>query len=150
MPDQPMKVKGFKVEISSPGAAGEVDSAWETSTGGALNIEIADSSTGSDQAAAPTFQTTAPGHKSIEEITLRGAMTDGRNALCDWINETLAGKDSRRTVTITEIPKDGSAGRKFIYHECFPVGYTFPRLDAGSSEPAMEEVRIKAIRLELA
>lgn len=102
------------------------------------------------------FHTTSPGHKSVGEITLRGAMTDGRKALCQWINETVSGKPWKRTLTIKEITKDGGAGKvkegkQYIYSDCFPCGYVFPRIsvDGPPAEQLIEEVRIKPIRCEL-
>ena len=61
------------------------------------------------------FATTSPGHKSVGEITLRGAMTKERKALCQWVNETVDGKPWKRMLTITELlsvdggVKDGKA-----------------------------------------
>ncbi len=64
-PDDMLVVLGFRVEIDGAGTGQDADSAWETCTGGALNIEVADSSIGSDRTHA-----TAPGHKYIDELIL--------------------------------------------------------------------------------
>ncbi len=69
---QPMPIYGFRVAIEAAGAAVSPDSAWETFSGGQLGIEVAQSSTGADQ-----FQSTAPGHKYVTEVTLRGPITTG-------------------------------------------------------------------------
>jgi hypothetical protein len=80
-PDVPLNVIGFKVEIS--GTDGKsADNRWETVSGGSLNIEVSDSSVGSDQ-----FHTTTPGHKFLDEIQLRGPMTDKRKPISDWISD---------------------------------------------------------------
>jgi hypothetical protein len=95
--DKYAQVRGFKVEIDQ--ATGkEVDTAWETCSGGELCIECADTTIGADK-----FQTTSPGHKSVSEIILRGAMTNKRAALCTWINDTTQGKPWKRNMTITEL-----------------------------------------------
>ena len=41
-PDQMHTVLGFRIEITGAGSGGDVDSAWETCTGGSLNIEVSD------------------------------------------------------------------------------------------------------------
>jgi phage tail-like protein len=137
-------VLGFTVEIQNAGTGSDVDSAWETCTGGSLNIEVSDSSTGSDQ-----FHTTTPGHKYIDSLTLRGPLTAGRKALCQWITEVVQGKGWKRTVSVKEIKKDGSDGKTFSYMDCFPTRYVFPAFSASGTGNLYEEVSIKPIRLEL-
>jgi len=89
----------------------------------------------------------------VGEITLVGAMTDGRKALCQWINDTVNGKQWKRTLTITELlTVDGGVkdGKQYIYYDCFPMGYNFPRLSVSNTTGNVrEEVRIKPIRCEL-
>jgi hypothetical protein len=143
--DKFAQVRGFSVEIT--GAAGkEVDTAWESVSGGELIIELTETTIGSDK-----FQTTSPGHKSVGEITLRGAMTDKRAALCTWINETVAGKPWKRTLTITELLSvDGAVkpGKAYTYFDCFPVRYVFPRIDPRDpGAPVEEELRFVYRRL---
>jgi len=144
-PDAMHIVLGFTVEITGAGTGTDVDSAWETCSGGALNIEIADSSTGSDQ-----FHTTTPGHKYIDSLTLRGPLTAGRKQLCQWITEVVQGKPWKRTLTIKEITKDGGAGKTFTYLDGFPTRYVFPSLSATGTGNLYEEITMKFIRLELA
>lgn len=88
-PDEMLVVLGFTVEIAGAGAGTDPDSAWETATGGSLHIEVADSSTGGDQ-----VHTTTPGHKYVGTLTLRGPLTAGRKAICDWINQTSSRRGS--------------------------------------------------------
>jgi hypothetical protein len=145
--DKFAQVRGFQVEIT--GATGkEVDTAWESVAGGELIIELTETTIGSDK-----FQTSSPGHKSVGELTLRGAMTDKRAALCTWINETVMGKPWKRDLTITELLSvDGGVkpGKAYEYKDCFPVGYVFPRMSVtNTTGNVMEEVRIKPIRCEL-
>lgn len=146
--DQFAQVRGFKVEITNAGSGGDVDTAWESVHGGELNIETTETTVGSDQ-----FQTTSPGHKTVGEITLRGAMTNKRAALCQWINDTVTGKPWKRMLTITELLSvNGTVkdGKQYIYHDCFPVGYVFPKMSVtNTTGNTQEEVRIKPIRCEL-
>jgi phage tail-like protein len=143
-PDDMFVVLGFTVEIQNAGSGSNVDTAWETCSGGALVIEVADSSVGTDQ-----YHTTTPGHKSVETVTLRGAMTSGRKALCQWINDTVKGQPWKRTVTLKEILKDGTDGKTYNYLDCFPERYVFPALSASGTGNLYEEITIKPVRLEL-
>lgn len=145
--DKFAQVRGFSVEIT--GQTGkEVDNAWESVSGGELIIELTETTIGGDK-----YKTQSPGHKSVGEITLCGAMTDKRAALCQWINETVAGKPWKRTVTITELlSQDGAVkpGKKYTYFDCFPVGYVFPRMSVtNTTGNVREEVRLKPIRFEM-
>jgi len=145
--DKFAQVRGFKVDITQ--ATGkDVDTAWEAVSGGELIIELTETTIGSDK-----FQTTSPGHKSVGEITLRGAMTDKRAALCQWINDTVNGKQWFRDLTITELLSlDGAIkdGKAYEYKDVFPVGYVFPRMSVTNvTGNVMEEVRLKPTRCEL-
>lgn len=119
--DQVTKIRGFKIEIRGSAGA-ETDFAWETCSGGSLNIEVADSSTGSDDP-----------RTRVETLTLRGPLTSGRKALLEWITDTVQGRDWKRNVTVTEILKDGSDGKTYTYLDCFPIRYVFPGLSAGGT-----------------
>jgi hypothetical protein len=144
-PDEMLVVLGFTITIDNAGTGSDPDSAWETCSGGSLNIEIADASVGTDQ----SHQTT-PGHKYVDTITLRGPLTSGRKALCEWINATVKGEPWKRTLVVKEILKDGSDGKTFTYLDCFPTRYVFPAFSASGTGNLYEEVCIKPIRLELA
>ncbi|RJP90530.1 MAG: hypothetical protein C4518_08800 [Desulfobacteraceae bacterium] len=63
-PDDMLTVLGFTVTIDSAGTGSDPDSAWETCSGGALNIEVADSSMG-----CVNDHTTTPGHKYIDTFS---------------------------------------------------------------------------------
>lgn len=136
-PDEMTIVKGFSVEIV--GATGkEVDTAWESVSGGELVIESSNTTVGSDK-----FQTTSPGHKTVGEITLRGAMTDKRAALCTWINETVQGKPWKRTVSITPTGIDGPPGPTYIFLDCVLTAYAPPRLRAAvPNDPSAGRARL--------
>ncbi|MBI2394070.1 MAG: hypothetical protein HYV09_31150 [Deltaproteobacteria bacterium] len=110
-------VRGFKVEID--GAAGkEVDTAWESVSGGELIIEVTETTIGSDRDAS-----VSPARSSgVGNVTLRGVMTRKRAALCTWTaNRAL---DSRQTLTVTEqLSVDGqvSDGKQIVLSDCFPI-----------------------------
>lgn len=146
----PAPVRGFKVEIS--GSSGkEVDNAWESVSGGDMVIELGP--TPAPNGGTDRFKTNSPGHKTVAEITLRGAMTDGRAALCEWINDTVQGKPWKQMLTVTELlaAVDGSVkpGKQFIYHECFPIRYVFPRMSVtNTTGNTKEEVVFQAVRDE--
>jgi hypothetical protein len=134
--DKFAQVRGFKVEID--GASGkEVDTAWESVSGGELIIELTETTIGSDK-----FQTTSPGHKSVNSVTLRGAMTDKRAALCQWMNDTTQGRNWRRNMQLTEVLLDDSDGVAHAFSLGFPVRYVYPRMSvynrAGNAEETIE------------
>lgn len=146
-PDKFVQVRGFRVEIESAGGK-ETDTAWEIVAGGECHLEVADCDDATHQH--------APGKRYVGEIVLRGPMTDTRAALCQWLNEAATGQDTeraRRTLRITPILRRRGQieeGRPFIYTDCFPVGYVFPRLSVtNTTGNVQEEVRIKPVRCEL-
>ena len=137
--DKFAQVRGFKVEIA--GASGkEVDTAWESVSGGEMILP-------GPPATNEQAKTNSPGHKTVGEITLRGAMTDGRKAMCQWINETVEGKPWKRTVFITPIHLDGTLGETLVLDDCFLTAYKQPRLAVGDpndpcpAPPSQEELR---------
>jgi hypothetical protein len=136
-------IVGFHVTLSSPdGTGASTDTEWESWGGGGVSFEDC------NDVLADRFQTTSPGHKSVGEITLRGAMTDKRAALCTWINETVNGKPWKKTLTITELLSvDGGVkdGKQYVYSDCFPCRYVFPRLSlTNTTGNVQEELRIRA------
>ena len=134
--DKFAQVRGFKVEIS--GSSGrEVDTAWESVSGGEMIIELSETTIGSDR-----FRTSSPGHKTVNEVTLRGAMTDGRKNLCTWINDTVNGKPWKQNLTITEmLSVDGGVkdGKQYSGIWAYPVRYKFPVLSVDQREGNFEE-----------
>lgn len=94
-----------------------------------------------------------PGAEATEGILVRcGGVTlhgEDQQALFDWINETLAGGEYRRSVRLTEELFGRAVGRSFTYHDAFPVRYVFPQFSASGTGNLYEEIAIKPIRLEL-
>ena len=120
--DKFAQVRGFQVVIEGAGGK-EVDTAWESASSGERNMEIVETTIGGDK-----FQTTSPGHKTVGEITLRGAMTDKRAGLAAWINETVLGKPWKRDISITPLHLDGTVGETITYVDCVISAYKPPRL----------------------
>lgn len=116
--DKFAQVRGFKVEIDSAGGK-EVDTAWESVSGGELIIEV---------------RTNSPGHKTVGEITLRGPMTKSRKAMCQWITETVQGKSWKRTVFITPLLLDGVVGETLVFDGCVLTSYQQPPLKVRAPE----------------
>lgn len=145
--DKFAQIRGFKVEIDNAGGK-DVDVAWESVSGGELIIEMTNTTTGGDK-----FQSNSPGHRSVSEIILRGAMTNKRAALCTWINDTTSGKPWKRNLTITELlTMDGGVkdGKAYTYFDGFPTRYVYPMLSVNNTTGnVMEEVELKFIRMEV-
>lgn len=128
--DKFAQVREFRVEIDSHGAGSDVDSSWETLSSGELLVE----------------RTNAPGHKTVGEITLRGPITAGRVAMCQWINDVVTGNDRTRNVWITPIHLDGRLGETLVLLDCVPTAYAPPRLSVQQAgdpceQPPVEEIR---------
>lgn len=137
----------FKIEIagaSNSGRAGnDVDSAWETCSGGALQVYDSSHFNGLP------FYVPTRGDKAVEVFRARSPLSGGRKALCEWITAASKGQPWKRTVTVKEILKDGSDGKTFSYFECYPTRYVFPAFSASGTGNLYEEVHIKPIRLDL-
>lgn len=128
------QVRGFHVELHTKGGK-ESDPAWESVSGGEVLFQLNNGG-----------RINSPGHKAIDTITLRGPVTSGRQAMCNWLNETLDNPETRSTVSITEIVRDGRRlkdGRQTSYIDCFPVRYKFPRLSVYETNgDAREEIEV--------
>ena len=123
-PDHLLRYKGFNVEIEAPDGGTDVDASWESVSGG------------------EKFVTTSPGHKSVGEITLRGAMTGSREGIEAWINEIAAGKTSTRTVSITGFDEQGKPGPTYRFIDCVLSAYRPPLLRRHACDVMLrEEVR---------
>jgi len=142
-PDDIMITKGFRIEVSDSNGKNE-DNAWETATGGALEIEVAPASTGSAQ-----FNVTPPGHTFVEELQLRGPMTKSRTWLTECLAHSLQGKATPFDMTIVELLPGNRVGREHLYQSCIVTRYVFPVLSAEGTGNLYEEVSIKPERLEI-
>ncbi len=145
-------VIGFRVRILNPDGSqitpgvDNADDAWEVWRGGGTQT-IKDCKPGKD-----TFK---PDTRA-GDLVLQGPLTSDRKDMLQWINETVSGsKTYRRMLTITELddPGDGTPAverKQYIYHDCFPVRYVFPKMSVtNTTGNTMEEVHIKPIRVDL-
>lgn len=139
---EPSKPTGLAIGIAGDDGSLSIDEDF-TSWGGGAPVFVDESGFRDTQ-----FRTTSPGHKFVDSLTLRGPLTPGRKALCQWITEVVQGKPWKRTLTVKEITKDGSAGKTFLYEDCFPIRYVFPQLKAGSSSTQSETLTVKIGRIE--
>jgi len=136
-------MRGLYATVRDPGAAPLVTALWRSWRGGEVAIFPRGQFTDSQ------FHTTTPGHKYVDTITLRGPMTSSRKSLCTWINDTVNGKPWKRSITVTEITRDGGSAKRYNYFDCFPVRYVFPRMSVDPAVTLKEEVSVKPIRVEL-
>ncbi len=145
-------VVGFRVRILNPDGTqlepgvDNADDAWEVWQGGGEQV-VKECKPGKD-----TFKSDT----RAGDIVLRGAMTSGRKDMMKWYQDMRSGSKSyRRMLTITELTSAGGGtpvaeGKKYIYYDCFPTRYVFPRMSVtNTTGNVMEEVAIKPIRVEL-
>lgn len=135
--DQVVRYKGFDVEIQdSSGSPTSTDSDWVTISGGELEDKSKNGSTS---------------RRIIREVTLRGPLTPGRQAMTNWLNDTLNGGERYRTVTIALNPVDPNKQRReiLIFEDAYITGYVFPPLDLSDPCPPtlIEELRLTYGRL---
>ena len=102
-PDDVLVVLGFSVELHGAASGADADSGWESLSGGALAIEFADSSTGSDQ-----FHTTTPGHKYISEVVLNGPVATGESGVAQSNTSIHENGDGKFRIEIDDMPNFSS------------------------------------------
>ena len=139
-PSKPRADASFTATIQGNGIRINPDDTWDVLVGGARSHEELPTALGRVD---PAWDLGA--HATCTDIVLEGAMTTGRQALMQWINETVSGKPSRRTLVVSS-PR----GVTYVYADAFPVRYVFPRLSVTNTTGSVrEEVRLKPIRCEL-
>jgi hypothetical protein len=115
-------------------------------SGGNLQAETAEASSGSSQHNESTM-----GHNYITELTLTAFFTSNTqervipNLVMEWIQETGEPVD----VTITELAKDKSVVKTYLYLDCVPVSYVPPRVAANAGEMLKHQLTLKPVRLEV-
>jgi hypothetical protein len=144
-------VIGFRVRILNPDGSpltpgvDNADDAWESWRGGGEQT-IKDCKPGKDTFKADT---------RAGDLVLRGPVTSGRKDMLTWYQDMVTkSKTYRRMLTITELSDDGTGtvteGKKYVYHDCFPCRYVFPRMSVtNTTGNVMEEVTIRPIRVEI-
>ena len=116
--------KAFKCEINGQFAP------IKSYSGGDLQAEKAEASSGSSQHNESTM-----GHNAINELTIVAYITPTYKGLTDGMAAVAnQGKNERFTITITELAKDGSTVKTFVYDQCLMTSLDFPTMDANGGE----------------
>ena len=135
--DQVLRYKGFNVEIKGvDNSPADADADWVTLSGGQLD--------GKDKGHY------VPGRAIVNEVTLRGPLTPGRNAMTRWLNDTMNRGTLLRTVTVTLTPLDPKQSLEtLVFEEAYVTGYVFPpmALDDPCPPETIEELRFGYARL---
>jgi len=147
---------GVSVTVDD-GSGQALTDTWESWGGGQPETEI-----GQQVENAP-YRTNSPGHKSVGELRLIATIWGSKKGYDYWMNRALAGAPwlagpngvaaGKVFVRCSPIKKGSLASalsRTYIYSDCFPVRYTFPRMSVtNTTGNVREEVRIKPIRFEM-
>ncbi len=153
----PAATPGNVYATLTDGAGDSVTDTWDSWGGGEPMLILSELLNGAQ------FRTNSPGHKTVGEITLRGAAWLSKKGYDYWLNKALAGAPWLSGPKGTEAgqvvlrfrkrpgpPNTAAPERTYIYHDCFPVRYVFPLLSVtNTTGNVMEEVSIKPIRVEL-
>ena len=136
--DQKVVAKAFTVEIDGNFVP------VVSFSGGDLQAEEADASSGSSQHNESTM-----GHNYITDLTLEVFFTPDSHAIPElvmgWIQESGEPVD----VAITELAKDKSVVKTYVYSDCVPVSYVPPRVAANASGMLKHQLTLKPARLEV-
>jgi hypothetical protein len=76
---------------------------------------------------------------TFSELTLVAYVTSDQKILADAMAQVVnEGKNARFQITVTEMAKDKSVVKTFVYDECLMTSLDFPRMDSHSSEVLLE------------
>jgi hypothetical protein len=98
------------------------------------------------------FHTSAPGYKSVGEITLRTRGITKSKAFFKWAFNAANRKPWKSPLTITELLRVNGAvkdGKQYIYYDCFPTRVIFPDFNKDSSVVSGPTLNIKASRVNI-
>jgi hypothetical protein len=110
-------------------------------SGGAIVIELDDSSVGTDR----THMTT-PGHKHVSPLAAR--LHRAAQDIFMWTNDTIAGRWWKRNVEIVPV----AGGRSFLYEDAFPISVTYinPLIPlVNGNMPPVVDIVVKPIRVQV-
>lgn len=82
-----------------------------------------------------------PGLAKYGNISLKWGMTDSMD-LFNWVKDCVAGKVSRKTVTIIAINEAGEDKATWQVIEAWPMKYTAPDFNATASEVGIETLEL--------
>jgi phage tail-like protein len=131
--------KAFKVEINGQFLP------IKSYSGGDPVAEKAEASSGSSQHNECTM-----GHNSVSELTLQAYITPNQKVLADAADAIAnKGQNDRFTITITELAKDKSVVKTFVYDNCLLTSLDFPTLSAHGGEILCQTATFKPEILEV-
>jgi phage tail-like protein len=131
--------KAFKVEINGQFLP------IKSYSGGDLTAEKAEASSGASQHNECTM-----GHNYITELTLVAYITPTSRTLSDGMNAVAnQGKNERFEITVSEMAKDKSVVKTFVYQNCLLTSLDFPRFDAHGGQILCETATFKPERVKI-
>lgn len=131
--------KAFKVEINGQFLP------IKSYSGGDPVAEKAAASSGSSKHNESTI-----GHNSISELTLQAYITPNQKILSDAADAVAnKGLNERYTITITEMAKDKSTVKTFVYGDCLLTSLDFPTMNAEGGEILCQTATFKPERVEV-
>ncbi len=99
-------------------------------SGGNATAEKAEASSG-----ASAYNESTLGHNEISELTLVTFLTPDASAIPDAAKAVaIDGKNERYTIVITELAKDKSTVKTFVYDNCLFTSMNFPAVSSHGSE----------------
>lgn len=129
--------KAFKVEINGQFLP------IKSYSGGDPIAEKAEASSGSSQHNESTV-----GHNSLSDLKIVAYITPNQKILSDAVHAVVnQGKNERFTIAITELAKDKSVVKTFVYEDCLLTSLDFPTLSAHGGEILCETATFKPTRL---
>ena len=133
MPDTKVVGKAFKVEINGQFLP------VKSYSGGDLTAEKAEASSSASQ-----HNETTMGHNYITDLTIVAYLTPNQKILADAMAAVAnQGKNERFTITITEMAKDKSVIKTFVYDQCLITSLDYPTMDAHGGEILCETATFK-------
>lgn len=134
----PYKNYNFRVEIEGINVAG-----FSEVTGIASEVDVIEYREGGDD-----ITRKLPGLKKFSNVTLKRGMTASRD-LYNWHRALLQGTLVRRSVVIVLLDDERSEVARWQLRDAFPQKYEGPRLNAKTSEVAIETLVLCCERIEL-
>lgn len=134
----PYKNYKFRVEIEGINVAG-----FSEVSGIASEVEIIEYREGADHVTRKL-----PGLTRFGNVTLKRGMTDSRD-LYNWHRALLQGTLNRRTVVIVLLDDERKDVARWRLIDAFPQKYEGPRLNAKTSEVAIESLVLCSEFIEL-
>lgn len=87
-----------------------------------------------------TFVHQLPGQRKPGKIALQNGV--GKSALVDWYIETLGGKLTRKSVTVTLLDAEKETVMVWHLHDAFPTKWSGPQLKSDSQAIAIEMLEL--------